>query len=143
MQVKIQTTPGFANTLREAMPKIYAEEGITGFYKGLVPLWLRQVPYTMMKFACFERTLELLYKYVVPKPRQECSKGEQLVVTFAAGYIAGVFCAIVSHPADSVSVYMMYTHFYFYLFYLFSMLLMQYIFLGCIKIESRKGSISH
>ena len=23
-------------------------------------------------------------------------------VTFAAGYIAGVFCAIVSHPADSV-----------------------------------------
>merc|ERR1712142_1371363 len=36
------------------------------------------------------------------KPRAECSKGEQLTVTFAAGYIAGVFCAIVSHPADSV-----------------------------------------
>ncbi|XP_043601442.1 phosphate carrier protein, mitochondrial [Bombus pyrosoma] len=101
-KVKIQTTPGFANTLREAMPKIYGEEGISGFYKGLVPLWLRQIPYTMMKFACFERTLELLYKYVVPKPRQECTKNEQLVVTFAAGYIAGVFCAIVSHPADSV-----------------------------------------
>ncbi|EDS38589.1 mitochondrial phosphate carrier protein [Culex quinquefasciatus] len=31
-----------------------------------------------------------------------CSKGEQLLVTFAAGYIAGVFCAIVSHPADVV-----------------------------------------
>jgi len=29
-------------------------------------------------------------------------KSQQLVVTFAAGYIAGVFCAIVSHPADSV-----------------------------------------
>jgi len=38
----------------------------------------------------------------VPKPRDQCSKGEQLVVTFAAGYIAGVFCAIVSHPADTV-----------------------------------------
>lgn len=37
---------------------------------------------------------------VVPKPRADCTKGEQLVVTFAAGYIAGVFCAIVSHPAD-------------------------------------------
>ena len=24
------------------------------------------------------------------------------MVTFAAGYIAGVFCAIVSHPADTV-----------------------------------------
>lgn len=25
-----------------------------------------------------------------------------MIVTFAAGYIAGVFCAIVSHPADTV-----------------------------------------
>jgi solute carrier family 25 phosphate transporter 3 len=101
-KVKIQTTPGFANTLREALPKMASQEGIAAFYKGLVPLWMRQIPYTMMKFACFERTLELLYKYVVPKPRADCTKGEQLVVTFAAGYIAGVFCAIVSHPADTV-----------------------------------------
>jgi len=101
-KVKIQTTPGFANTLREAMPKIYGEEGLNGFYKSLVPLWMRQIPYTMMKFACFEKTVELLYLHVVPKPRAECSKGEQLIVTFAAGYIAGVFCAIVSHPADTV-----------------------------------------
>ena len=72
------------------------------FYKGLPPLWLRQIPYTMMKFACFERTVEALYKYVVPKPRSECSKPEQLVITFTAGYIAGVFCAVVSHPADTV-----------------------------------------
>lgn len=42
------------------------------------------------------------YRFVVPKPREQCTKGEQLVVTFAAGYIAGVFCAIVSHPADTV-----------------------------------------
>ncbi|SPP72930.1 phosphate carrier protein, mitochondrial [Drosophila guanche] len=101
-KVKIQTTPGFAKTLREALPKMTAQEGIGAFYKGLVPLWMRQIPYTMMKFACFERTLELLYKYVVPKPRADCTKGEQLIVTFAAGYIAGVFCAIVSHPADTV-----------------------------------------
>lgn len=63
-KVKIQTTAGFANTLRQAAPKMYADEGITAFYKGLVPLWMRQIPYTMMKFACFERTVELLYKYV-------------------------------------------------------------------------------
>ncbi|KAJ8956233.1 hypothetical protein NQ318_014964 [Aromia moschata] len=101
-KVKIQTTTGYANTLREVVPKMYAEEGLHSFYKSLVPLWMRQIPYTMMKFACFERTVELLYKHVVPKPRADCSKGEQLVVTFAAGYIAGVFCAVVSHPADTV-----------------------------------------
>ncbi|RXG67621.1 Phosphate carrier protein, mitochondrial [Armadillidium vulgare] len=102
VKVRIQTQPGFAHTLRAAAPIIYGQEGLWGFYKGVVPLWVRQIPYTMVKFACFERTVELLYKHVVPKPRDECTKGEQLVVTFAAGYIAGVFCAIVSHPADTI-----------------------------------------
>lgn len=101
-KVRIQTSPGAPPTLRGCAPFIFKTEGLMGFYKGLPPLWLRQIPYTMMKFACFERTVELLYKYAVPKPRTECSKPEQLVVTFVAGYIAGVFCAIVSHPADTV-----------------------------------------
>ena len=87
----MQTSPvgTFPTTLRGAVPTIYAAEGLNGFYKSLVPLWGRQIPYTMMKFACFEKTVEALYAYVVPKPRAECSKAEQLVVTFAAGYIAG------------------------------------------------------
>merc|ERR1711953_422364 len=108
VKVRIQTSPvgTFPTTLRAGAPKIYAAEGLNGFYKSLVPLWGRQIPYTMMKFACFERTVEAIYQYVVPKPRAECSKSEQLVVTFAAGYIAGVFCAIVSHPADTIVSYM-------------------------------------
>merc|ERR1712184_186398 len=101
MKVRIQTMPGYANNMREAYAKMKAEGG-NPFYKGLKPLWLRQIPYTMMKFAAFERTVEMLYKYVVPKPREQCNKGEQLLVTFAAGYIAGVFCAVVSHPADTI-----------------------------------------
>jgi len=107
-KVRIQTSnPGtFPTTLRGAIPVIWAAEGLNGFYKSLGPLWGRQIPYTMMKFACFERTVEALYMYVVPKPRDQCSKSEQLVVTFAAGYIAGVFCAVVSHPADTVVSYM-------------------------------------
>merc|ERR1711884_20560 len=102
VKVRVQTKPGWANNLREGFPKFLAEEGWGGFYKGIVPLWGRQIPYTMMKFACFEKTVEALYKYVVPKPRADCSKSEQLVVTFVAGYIAGVFCAVVSHPADVI-----------------------------------------
>lgn len=102
IKVRIQTKEGFASRLGEGCRKLYKLEGISGFYKGLPPLWMRQIPYTMMKFACFERTVEAIYKYVVPKPRADCTKSEQLVVTFAAGYIAGVFCAIVSHPADTV-----------------------------------------
>merc|ERR1712149_48716 len=101
VKVRIQTSD-YSSTLRDCFPRMKAEEGTGTFFKGLKPLWMRQIPYTMMKFACFEKTVEALYKYVVPKPRDQCSGGEQLMVTFAAGYIAGVFCAIVSHPADTV-----------------------------------------
>lgn len=101
-KVRIQTLPGCPPYLSKVAPMILKDEGLRGFYKGISPLWMRQIPYTMMKFACFERTVELLYKHVVPKPRDQCSKSEQLVVTFVAGYIAGVFCAVVSHPADTV-----------------------------------------
>jgi len=101
VKVRIQTS-NYASTLRECFPKMKAEEGTGTFFKGLKPLWMRQIPYTMMKFACFEKTVVALYTHVVPKPRDQCNQSEQLMVTFAAGYIAGVFCAIVSHPADSV-----------------------------------------
>lgn len=55
-----------------------------------------------MKFASFETIVEMMYKYAIPKPKSECSKELQLGVSFAGGYVAGVFCAIVSHPADNL-----------------------------------------
>lgn len=61
---------------------------------------------TMMKFSCFEATVEALYKHVVPVPKEKCSKATQLGVSFAAGYIAGVLCAVVSHPADNLVSYL-------------------------------------
>jgi solute carrier family 25 phosphate transporter 3 len=36
------------------------------------------------------------------KPKDEFSKTTQLMVTFLSGYWAGIFCAIVSHPADTM-----------------------------------------
>lgn len=55
-----------------------------------------------MKFASFETIVEMIYKYAIPRPKDQCSKGLQLGVSFAGGYVAGVFCAIVSHPADNL-----------------------------------------
>jgi len=80
----------------------YSAGSVHRFYKGIVPLWCRQIPYTMMKFACFERTVEALYKFVVPKPRSQCSKPEQLVVTFIAGYI-GRFTSALNHHSVCLS----------------------------------------
>ena len=57
VKVKVQTVPGFARGLSDGMPKFIATEGMGGLYKGLTPLWGRQIPYTMMKFAAFENTV--------------------------------------------------------------------------------------
>ena len=87
----------------------------------------RRIVVQVSKESAFSIDWEIIksiaFRHVVPKPRADCSKGEQLIVTFAAGYIAGltnwtifkvkanfncvlvllgVFCAIVSHPADVV-----------------------------------------
>uniref|UniRef100_K4ACY5 Uncharacterized protein n=1 Tax=Setaria italica TaxID=4555 RepID=K4ACY5_SETIT len=102
VKIRVQTQPGFARCLTDGLPKIVQCEGAFGLYKGLLPLWGRQVPYTMMKFACFETIVEMVYKHAVPKPKDQCSKPLQLAVSFAGGYIAGVFCAAISHPADNL-----------------------------------------
>jgi len=65
-------------------------------------LWSRQIPYTVAKFFFFEKTVQLFYTHVFTAPKETYSKPTQLGVTFASGYIAGVVCAVVSHPADSL-----------------------------------------
>jgi solute carrier family 25 (mitochondrial phosphate transporter), member 3 len=105
VKVRMQTSPPeakFPTVFGEAMAKIRREEGLNGFYKGLAPLWGRQVPYTVVKFVAFERVVSAFYQYVFTQPKESYSKPTQLSITFASGYIAGVFCAIVSHPADTI-----------------------------------------
>lgn len=63
---------------------------------------LVQIPYTMAKFFCFEKIVQLFYTHVFTEPKDSYSKTTQLGVTFGSGYLAGVVCAIVSHPADSL-----------------------------------------
>ncbi|CAM6051714.1 unnamed protein product [Sphagnum compactum] len=106
VKVRVQTKPGYAKGLRDGMSKFIAAEGFGGLYAGIVPLWGRQIPYTMTKFSIFEKTVEALYANVVPTPKEQCSKNTQLGVSFAAGYIAGILCAIVSHPADNLVSYL-------------------------------------
>ena len=56
----------------------------------------------MAKFFFFEKIVQLFYTHVFTAPKDSYSKTTQLGITFASGYAAGIVCAIVSHPADSV-----------------------------------------
>ncbi|MCJ1337335.1 hypothetical protein MMC09_002617 [Bachmanniomyces sp. S44760] len=100
IKVRMQTTlPPFASSLREGWTKVVSKEGYSGLYKGLVPLWGRQIPYTMVKFATFETTVAQIYK-TLGKPKETYSTLQQTGVSFLGGYIAGIGCAVISHPAD-------------------------------------------
>jgi solute carrier family 25 phosphate transporter 3 len=77
------------------------QEGFSNLYAGIGPLWGRQVPYTIVKFVAFERIAEEIYKRL-PKKKADMNLVEQMGVIFTAGYMAGILCAIVSHPADTM-----------------------------------------
>lgn len=95
-------TSNFTPKLFEGYNTIMTNEGKNGFYKGLPALWMRQVPYTMVKFGAFENIVRSFYRNVFTAPKETYSKATQLSIVFMSGYLAGIFCAIVSHPADTM-----------------------------------------
>lgn len=100
IKVRMQTTiPPYANGLTDGWNKIVKQEGFGGLYKGLYPLWARQIPYTMVKFASFESAVSAIYGQLGGK-KEDYGTLAQTGVSFLAGYIAGIGCAVVSHPAD-------------------------------------------
>ncbi|KAG6910199.1 hypothetical protein DXG01_012334 [Tephrocybe rancida] len=104
-KVKIQTsaTGTFPTAFGAAIKEMQRTKLETRYpFGSLVPLWSRQIPYTMAKFFFFEKIVQLFYTHVFTKPKDSYAKTTQLGVTFASGYLAGVVCAIVSHPADSL-----------------------------------------
>lgn len=52
-----------------------------------------------MKFASFENIVAAIWNYL-PGTKADYGKGAQTAVAFSGGYMAGILCAIVSHPAD-------------------------------------------
>lgn len=105
VKVKVQTSPQgtWPSGLMAATSKMSAESASTRFpFGSLVPLWSRQIPYTMAKFFFFEKVVSYFYRNIFTEEKSSYSKSTQLGITFASGYIAGVICAIVSHPADSI-----------------------------------------
>jgi len=107
MQVTLPGEPGAIPTRMVAgMRDMSARSVETGFpFKSLVPLWGRQVPYTMIKFVGFYQTQEMVYHFIEKnynRPKSSINSTVQLGITFACGYWAGIFCAIATQPMDNL-----------------------------------------
>lgn len=107
MQVTLPgQTDGVPNGMLPAMRDMRARAIDTKFpFGSLYPLWGRQVPYTMIKFVGFYQTQEMVYSMIEQqygKRKSEFNTTEQLGITFACGYWAGIFCAIATQPMDNL-----------------------------------------
>ncbi|KAM3259670.1 hypothetical protein ACQJBY_051130 [Aegilops geniculata] len=102
VKVRVQTQPMFAKGLVDGFPRVYAAEGLSGFYRGLLPLWGRNLPFSMIMFSSFEHTVDFLYQKVIQKKKRDCSTAQQLGATCLAGYISGAVGTVVSNPADNI-----------------------------------------
>lgn len=92
-QVKVQTSPHgtFPTSFGPALAQMQANAAETRFpFGSLVPLWARQIPYTITKFLMFEKIVEAMYTLVFTQPKDSYDKPTQLGITFASGYLAGI-----------------------------------------------------
>ena len=75
-------------------------DGPLSFYAGLDPILLKQVPYTITKFAVQGKAAEELY-VAKGKTPETCTSGQNISISIMSGVVAGVAAAIISHPADT------------------------------------------
>jgi solute carrier family 25 phosphate transporter 3 len=101
-RIRLVSNPSFANGLLPAATRLLKEEGILkGFYSGFGPILLKQVPYTMAKFAVQGSAAEFLATSM-GKNLADLQGATKLGVSLVSGVIAGVAAAIISHPADTL-----------------------------------------
>ncbi|KAI9221836.1 mitochondrial carrier domain-containing protein [Blastocladiella britannica] len=101
-RIRLVSQPTFASGLFGGFSRIFREEGVLrGFYSGFGPILLKQVPYTMAKFAVYELAAEKIYDQI-STPKSELPNSTITSINLGAGLIAGVAAAIISQPADTL-----------------------------------------
>ena len=101
-RIRLVSNPTYASSLAGAASKMAAEEGlIKAFYSGFGPILLKQVPYTMAKFAVQGAAADAIASSM-GKNLADLKGGAKLGVALLSGVIAGVAAAIISHPADTL-----------------------------------------
>lgn len=101
-RIRLVSNPEFASGLITAFPKIIKNDGVLkGFYSGFGPILLKQVPYTMAKFAVQGSAAESIYSIVGGTPATS-SDAKKMAISLSSGVVAGVAAAIISHPADTL-----------------------------------------
>ncbi|KAJ2391848.1 hypothetical protein H4S02_001113 [Coemansia sp. RSA 2611] len=94
LKVRLQTTHGAGGGLAPVVRAIFAQQGVRGFYNGISAAVLRQLTYSMARFATYEELKkQLAFDGALPFYRMAL-----------AGIAAGAVGGICGTPADIVLV---------------------------------------
>lgn len=105
LKVKVQTSSGqtFPRSTVGGLVTMMKDPRKYRFpFGSLGPVMARQIPSTIANFYVFENVVDAIYTRALKGPRDDYSVQTQLGVTLSAGYAAGLVCAVVSHPADTL-----------------------------------------
>ena len=86
-------------TLTRGLRELWAEGGLALLYSSLLPLLLRELPFTVTKFIVFDAATQAIIAAV---PSAQESVASAAAVALVAGAAAGVAGAIVTNPADTL-----------------------------------------
>ncbi|CAG8460535.1 2087_t:CDS:2 [Ambispora leptoticha] len=101
-RIRLVSQPNFASGLASGFARLLRDEGvIRGFYSGFGPILFKQIPYTMAKFAVYEKTVEAIYR-VIKTPKDELSVSANTAINLGSGLVAGLAAAVISQPADTL-----------------------------------------
>lgn len=101
VRIRSVSDPGFCDGLADGFGKMWASEGIGGFYAGFLPILAKQIPYTCAKFVVQGTAADGIYASMGKSP-SEVSGSTNIGISLLSGVIAGVASAIISHPADTL-----------------------------------------
>mmetsp|Transcript_4288 Transcript_4288/g.6485 ORF Transcript_4288/g.6485 Transcript_4288/m.6485 type:complete len:280 (+) Transcript_4288:13-852(+) len=94
VKVKMENPAFGSSTLRKLVNMIYRKEGLKGFYIGLVPNLLRDVPYTALAVPFYEQYARILSE-MSGKDRHTTHW-----VNFLAGGMGGLTACVLTQPFD-------------------------------------------
>ena len=97
-RIRAVSDPTFTKSTIGGIQKLYAMEGLSGWYSGFVPMLFKQIPYTIAKFAVQGAAAEQIYN-VLPA-RNTLSKGQ---VAAVSRYRCGLCNLCVIHPRPSAA----------------------------------------
>jgi len=106
VRIKMVGQPSFARNMFDGLKKVAASDGVLGFYKGIGPILMKQVPYTVTQLVVFHHVVDnYTYGHLLPQmgvQKDKLSLASKLSISLTGGVIAGVAGAVVSHPADTI-----------------------------------------